>query len=518
MFRTNILLKIIDLLCALAQRNYDFYCWLLARFPTWSERAALRMAWRAFMRARAQVPAYSAFLNRHNGFQHHQGTLAEQFVHIPETDKNGYVRAFTIAERCIDGRIPTHHIIVDESSGSTGTPYNWVRSRAEVFYTRRACSYFHRYYFGNQPLFVINAFSMGAWATGVTVGAALEANGIVKSTGPDLDKILHTLRFFGPGYHYLITGYPPFLKRLLDYGEEQGLDWSTYHLLGLVGGEGMSEGLRRYLLRHFEKVLSGYGASDLEVGVAAESDLSILLRQLMEERSDVREALIGSDHRVPMLFQYNPLDHYIEVNAKRELIITITRPILAPRIRYNINDQGGIISYSELCRRLRQVGIDVQTLLPKGVRWARLPFVYVFGRRDSTISYMGANIYPEDVEAGLFASVHANRLGAFCMELVEDEHTHEVCPCIHVEVMDGDLTDTLIQELRSILLSKLSELNADFRQAVYEDGHTSALQVVLHHAGQGPFTQNIGRIKRRYITEAASRATSAQALSPTMSA
>lgn len=520
MFHTYIPLKFIDLLAFLAQRNYAFYCWLLAHFPVWCDHIGLRMAWRAFRRARTQVPAYSAFLSGRNGHQDNREMLAEQFARIPETDKNAYVRVFSTGERCINGRIPAQHVIVDESSGSTGTPYNWVRSRAEVLHTRQSCSYFHRYYFGNQPLFVINAFSMGAWATGVTVGAALEANGIVKSTGPDLDKILHTLRFFGPGYRYLITGYPPFLKRLLDYGEEQGLDWSAYQLLGMVGGERMSEGLRRYLLRHFEKVLSGYGASDLEVGVAAESDLSIALRQLMEERTEVREALIGSDHRVPMLFQYNPLDHYIEVNEQSELVVTITRPVLSPRIRYNVKDEGGIISYSELCRRLHRVGIDVQTLLPKGARWARLPFVYVFGRRDSTISYMGANIYPEDVEVGLFASVYASRLGAFCMELVEDKRTNEVRPCIHVEVMDGELTDNLTQALQSTLLSKLSELNADFRQAVHEDERAGELQVVLHHAGQGPFAQNIGRIKQRYIIEATQQShyTGVQTLSPTTAA
>jgi phenylacetate-CoA ligase len=520
MFPTRIFLRIVDLLAALAQRNYAFYCWLLAHFPAWSERVGLLMAWRAFAQAQEQVPAYSLFLARQNARQDYFETLAEQFASIPETDKNAYVRAFPTAERCVDGCIPAQHVIVDESSGSTGLPYNWVRSRAEVLHTRRACSYFHRYYFGNQPLFIINAFSMGAWATGVTIGAALDANGIVKSTGPDLDKILHTLRFFGPGYRYLITGYPPFLKRLLDYGEEQGLDWSAYHLLGMVGGEGMSEGLRRYLLRHFEKILSGYGASDLEVGVAAESDLSIALRQLMEARPEIREALIGADHRVPMLFQYNPLDHYIEVNANRELVVTITRSVLSPRIRYNVKDEGGIISYAEVCRRLRQVGIDIQELLPKGARWARLPFLYVFGRRDSTISYMGANIYPEDVEVSLFASRYASRLGAFCMELLEDEHSNEARPCIHVEVMNGELTDTLRQSLQEALLSKLCELNADFRQAVHEDERASELQIVLHQAGQGPFAQNAGRIKRRYIIEAArqARSVSAALLNPTTAA
>lgn len=495
-------LKFIDLINELAYSQYSFYCWMLSRLPANLEEIGRHLALRAFVHAQKQVPAYKTFLPLHNMTIDQRKSLAEQFASIPETDKNNYIRAFPTVERCVDGRLPAQHVVVDESSGSTGIPYNWVRSRAEVQRTRLACSYFHRYYFGNEALFVINAFSMGAWATGVTVGAALQANGIVKSTGPDLEKILSTLRFFGPRYRYLITGYPPFLKHLLDYGDAYGFDWAAYRLVGMVGGEGMSEGLRRYLLRRFEKVLSGYGASDLEVGVAAESDLSIALRQLMEQRADVREALIGADHRLPMLFQYNPLDHYIEVNANRELIVTITRPILSPRIRYNIKDEGGVIPFDECCKRLRNLGIEMQVLLPKGTKLARLPFVYVFGRRDSTISYMGANIYPEDVETVLFASTYASRLGAFCMELLEDEQTGEGRPCIHVEVMEGELTESMAKSLQMAFCDKLSELNADFRQAMHEDQRAGELNVVLHPAGQGPFTQNNGRIKRRYLVEA----------------
>ncbi len=39
----------------------------------------------------------------------------------------------------------------------------------------------------------------------------------------------------------------------------------------------------------------------------------------------------------------------------------------------------------------------------------RLPFLFLFGRRDSTVSYMGANIYPQDVEYGLYARQSAWR-------------------------------------------------------------------------------------------------------------
>lgn len=502
MFTPRVTLNAVDQLENLTYHNYALYKWMLSHVPANINQLGIQMAWRAFERARREVPAYSHFLSQQGFAGNRHGSLVERFSDIPETDKNKYIRAFPTAERCVGGQIPAQHVIVDESSGSTGLPYNWVRSQAEVDHTRRACSYFHRYYFGNESLFVINAFSMGAWATGVTMGAALQPNGVVKSTGPDVEKILYTLRFFGPTYRYLITGYPPFLKHLLDYADAQGFDWTGYRLIATVGGEGMSENLRRYLLRRFEKVFSGYGASDLEIGVAGENDLSVRIRQLIEQRDDVRHLLLGDEHRLPMLFQYNPLDHYIETNTDRELVVTINRRLLSPRVRYNIKDEGGVLTFEDVCTRLPMAGIDITTVLPQGAPLMRLPFVYVFGRRDSTISYMGANIYPEDVEAGLLAShEHARRIGAFCMELVEESRTGEIRPCIHIEVMDGPLSEELACTLQRTLREKLYKVNADFRQAVHEDQSAGELKIALHRPGQGPFAQMDGRIKRRYIIE-----------------
>lgn len=493
-------LKAVEQYKKLAYRQYPLYHWTISHLPNASMEVGKRLAWHTFERARKQVPAYRRFLAEQGFVDTRYSSFAEQFASIPPTDKNNYVRVFSTAERCVDGCIPAQQVIVDESSGSTGLPYNWVRSKVEVDYTRRVCSYFLRHALSGEPLFVINAFSMGAWATGITMSAALEHNGIVKSCGPDVAKILHTLRFFGPHYQYLISGYPPFLKHLLDCAEVQGFDWRSYRLVAMVGGEGMSECLRAYLLSRFDKVLSGYGASDLEIGVAAESDLSISIRRLMEQRDSVRHALLGDEQRAPMLFQYNPLDHYIETNADSELLVTINRPLLSPRIRYNIKDEGGIISYEEMSSKLRDAGVELHALLPKGATKPHLPFVYVFGRRDSTLSYMGANIYPEDVEAGLLSDRDlAGRLGAFCMELVEEQATGEVHPCIHVEVTEGLPSDDMAQALQQLVRTKLCELSADFRQAMHEDRSVGQLRLELHMAGAGPFAEMSQRIKRRYV-------------------
>ena len=123
---------------------------------------------------------------------------------------------------------------IDESSGSTGTPYNWVRSGLERHQSHIFISYFAQYCYGTQPYVTINAFSMGAWATGINMGVAMARHGIVKCTGPDVEKILHTLRFFGPSYRYLIAGYPPFLKHLIDAAEAQRFPFEEFDLRALV--------------------------------------------------------------------------------------------------------------------------------------------------------------------------------------------------------------------------------------------------------------------------------------------
>lgn len=169
-------------------------------------------------------------------------------------------------------------------------------------------------------------------------------HGIVKSIGPDIDKILSTLGYLGPSYRFLISGYPPFLKHLIDEGDRRSFPWADYEIHGLVGGEGMTEELRDLLLERFDSVYSGYGATDIEIGMAGESPVSIALRRLARARPDIRLALFGTDARLPMVFQYNPLIHFMEVNTSGEVICTVSRlDLLAPRIRYNVHDAGGIV-------------------------------------------------------------------------------------------------------------------------------------------------------------------------------
>ncbi len=502
----------LDLLFQAIGLRYNWLKVLFDRAPpealeVLGRRRAERAAWQAVNR----VPAYRSYLTS-------AGVNVRRLVpwnilsRLGETDKHSYIDRYPIQARCLEGRIPFRGTTIDESSGSTGMPYNWIRSAHERHVAHRNISFFARYCFGGAPLMTINAFSMGAWATGFNMSLALNRNGVVKSTGPDVEKILSTMRFLGSGYRYLICGYPPFLKHLLDRGADQGFPWREYTMHALVGGEGMTEELRDYLLREFASVFSGYGATDIEIGMAGESPASVAIRRIARARPDVRRALFGDDHRLPMIFQYNPLVHFLETNAAGEVICTISRlDVLAPRIRYNVHDEGGIMDFGAAETILREVGLNLAHLNrepdaagPRGpLPWTRpvhLPFLWVYGRSDATISVMGANIYPDDIETVIYGNhALAPHVHSFCLSLGTDD-TGTPRPCVALEVRQGTNTDVIdTNRVAALLRDSLVSIDLDFREAVAEFPSAMLPIVTVHAAGAGPFAADQGRIKQRRI-------------------
>jgi phenylacetate-CoA ligase len=483
-----LLLTLFNLLMQAACVRYETFLFFFQSLPPrFLESIGRLRARAAFYRAVRRVPAYAKFLTDN---EWHAGEP-------PETDKESYIRRYTTEERCVGGMLPDSQVAIDESSGSTGTPYNWVRTEKERHQSHIFISYFAKYCYGTDPYVTINAFSMGAWATGVNMGVAMGQNGMVKCTGPDIGKILQTMRFFGPRYRYLIAGYPPFLKHLLDTAEAEGFSFDRYELRALVGGEGMSEGLRDYLLRRFKTVFSGFGATDLEIGIAGETPLAVAIRRICRERTDIREKLFGVDSRLPMLFQYNPLMHYVEVNDNRELVFTITRgSLLSPRIRYNVHDEGGVARYDEIVKILAEAGVDVDALKKSvGSGGLRLPFFWIYGRRDYTISVMGANIYPEDLEQCLYAEPELAKIThSFCLSLAEGDDA-SVHPRFVFE-LETEPTEELETSFRETMLRRLVALNADFREAWREYPETLIPEIQLYRIGEGPFAGDKEKIKQ----------------------
>ncbi|MEV4512310.1 phenylacetate--CoA ligase family protein [Dactylosporangium sp. NPDC049525] len=480
---------------------------LMARnYRPWMARFARLHAWMTCQFAAIDVPAYGDFLRR-NGWQFRWFDLSS----YPPTDKLSYVKAYSQEQRCWHGRFEIAGSVVDESSGSSGQPYNWVRSRRELRTVHKNLAGYTTLVFPSKRRFVINAYSMGAWATGTNTGIAMARVAMVKNTGPDLDKIIDTLRHFGPGFDYVITAYPPFLKHLLDKMDAIGFDWAPYKLSALVGGEGMTEALRDYLEQRFTKVRSGYGASDLTIGMGGETDLTVWLRRRLRTDHRLRAALLGADeHRLPMVFQYNPLETYLETTADNEILCTInTTAVLNPKVRYNIGDEGKLMSYVELAAILKtDPAAWAQAQRAFAVDRMRLPLLFLYGRKDSTISYMGANIYPQDVENGLYQdNPLAHQIQSFCLTL--EEHSDlESRPAVNIQLREGVQLGEAEQEkladvCRRGVVRYLAEVSRDFAESLAEDPTAADLRVRVHEHGAGPFAASNGKIKNVYLARSA---------------
>jgi phenylacetate-CoA ligase len=273
----------------------------------------------------------------------------------------------------------------------------------------------------------------------------------------------------------------------------------------------MTEALRDYLEQRFTKVRSGYGASDLTIGMGGETDLTVWLRRRLRTDQRLRAALLGPDeHRLPMVFQYNPLETYLETTADNEILCTInTTAVLNPKVRYNIGDEGKLLSYDELAAVLKTdpaAWAEAQRAF-QGDRM-RLPLLFLYGRKDSTISYMGANIYPQDVENGLYQdNPLAHQIESFCLTL--EEHTDlESRPVVHVQLRDGvELPEAELERLADVcrrgLVRYLAEVSRDFAESLAEDPTAADLRIRVHGHGSGPFTGTSGKIKNVYLARSA---------------
>lgn len=447
-----------------------------------------------FLKARAECPAYAEFLKAEGYVERRPWRLEE----LPITTKENYVKRYSIEQRCFGGALQGKGDVIDESSGSSGVPNNWVRNAHERADVKRILQLSYGLMYGDPHRMLLNCFALGPWATGMNVSMSLADVGILKSIGPDAKKLENTLRTFGTTYRYIVFGYPPFVKGFVDATE---LDLSAYHIDLVVGGEGISEPLRGYLRKHFASVVSSYGASDLEINLGVETDWTIALRARCAADPALSLALFGRD-TPPMIFQYNALDYHVQTLDSGEMVFTILRSSgAAPKLRYDLKDVGGSHSMAEMMRQLAQRGIDGATL---AARHGYFPVLHVYGRSDLTVAFFGAKLYPGDVETVILAHPTLGpAIKSFQLSSYEDERVNRRL-AIHLELAEGcglDAVGVSAETLPEVFYAGLAKANQDFREVTRMFG-ANAIEVPLHLFGTGPFTGADIRLKSQYVKPA----------------
>jgi phenylacetate-CoA ligase len=453
-------------------------------------------AYSEFIKAKRRVPAYKSFLKAHNFSKPSFSGLLPNIHEIPEIDKENYIKKFSIDARCIGGKIPTKNIIIDESSGSSGTATNWVRGLKERKRNAKMIEFGMRTLVGKEPLFVINAFALGPWATGVNVTMSCVPFSKLKSLGPEKEKIENTLKQFGENHNYVIMGYPPFLKYLVDTSE---IEWDKFNIAFIFGGESMSEGMRDYLFRKgIKKVYSSLGASDLELNISAENDFTISLRRLLRSNQSLQSKILKHNGALPMIFQYNPTDFLIESSETGELIVTIGRPdYIAPKIRYNIHDRGHTLSLEDLYSILKSLNISLDKLEKPQTD---LPLLLHYGRADMTVSFFGANISPTDVNEVIYSLPELSEIvNSYNLSVNEDKEGNKKL-IISLEVQKGETNELIdLEKTQATFFENLSKINQDFREVRKMLPNSSLTVLCFEDFGSGSFKENDIRIKSKYI-------------------
>lgn len=293
----------------------------------------------------------------------------------------------------------------------------------------------------------------------------------VITPGNNKQEILRIVRELGTAFDQVVLlRYPPFLKDVIDTGITTGIEWQRYQIKLVTAGEVFSEEWRTLIgervgFQHpcFDSA-SLYGTADAGV-LVNETALSICIRRFLAAHPDAARTLFG-ESRLPTLLQYDPLSRFFEVK-ENTLIFSGDNGI--PLVRYNILDTGGIISYDAMLQFLAQWGFDplaeLRSYSNRGIR--QLPFVFVFGRSHFTVSYFGANIYPENISVGLEQpEIRDWVTGKFVMQVKEDADRNKFLSIVVELAPKQEASEDKRQAIASSILSQLLRLNSEFAHYV----------------------------------------------------
>ena len=443
--------------------------------PDYWARKGEQMALSLFHAASKRIPAYKDWLKKHKINPKKVRTVAD-FSKIPPIDKDNYLRAHSLPRLCWNGK---YHGLdtISVSSGSSGEPFFWSRNNNQDNETALSHELFLIDSFGidkSSTLFIVS-FSMGVWVAGTLTynslrNIASKYKTTVITPGINKDEILKIIQKIGGQYDQIVlAGYPPFVKDVIDEGKTRGINWKKYRIKFLFATEPITERWRENIYRlagcknPYKDSLNIYGTADALI-LAHETPFSIMIKKLATARPELSNELFGNDDRSPTLAQYNPGFRLFE-ESNGELIFTAPSGI--PLLRYRIGDSGGIIDFNSMVAKLKKFNIDLTKQCSKEkIRPWKLPFVYVFGRKDFTATLYGVNIYPENIQNALSNSVISKFItGKFVMITKNDKNQNQYLE-INLELKNNinSLKPRITAKIRDRIVKTLTKENGEYKK------------------------------------------------------
>ncbi len=423
-----------------------------------------------------KVPAYKPFLKTH-GINPVKIKTYEDFKKVPIMNKANYLRQYLLEELCMQGTL-TQSLVFTSTSGSTGAPFYFPRNSI-LDWQSSIC---HEMFLKTSNIdkekstLVLVCFGMGVWIGGVITYEAFKTISergyplTILTPGVNKKEIYEALKNIGGKFDQVILcGYPPFMKDVIDEGEDHGVFWHNYNLKIIFAAEGFSEKFREYILEKtgiknvLRDTMNVYGSADLGT-MAQETPLSIFIRRLALKHKNLYTKLFKEANRLPTFAQFNP--HFInfeEIDGK----VYCSGSNALPLLRYEIGDNGGVMDFNDVENIFKEEGFDLRKKAHEaGIEdtIAELPFVYVYERTDLSTKLYGAIIFPEYIKGGLqHPSIDKYITGKFTMSTEHDSDQNEFLS-INVELKQGIIeSDWLKSEVQNKISESLLEKSAEHK-------------------------------------------------------
>lgn len=359
---------------------------------------------KSFRLAAERIPAYKKLLEQQKvPFGAVRDT--ESFKNlVPIICKDSIFPVHELKDLCIDGTLQGMRSIMTSSgfSGKFAYGVSSRKNRAEsVFAIDTTLDYI--FSVSRKKTLFINSLPMG-----VTIPTSLP----VADTSVRSDMALAIFTKLRNDFEqFLFISDPHFLKKILEDGLEQGIDWKTAPVHLITGDDWVPETFRSYLGNilgtDWERSDRGFiggtmGVCELGLSLFHETPHSVRIQRLAAENRALRYALYGANvDNLPTLFHYYPHRTFLELagagNGPRDLLISsFGDSVMMPMFRYDVGDLATIIPYRRLAEILS--GFGYEYLIPD----LKLPLVAIFGRSGRVVSVSSGSVAPEQIKQNIY--------------------------------------------------------------------------------------------------------------------
>lgn len=414
----------------------------------WTKRAE-EVSLKLFREAAERVPAYKDFL-RKNKINPVKIKNFKDFKSVPATSKENYLRQYPLEDLTWKGHMKKS-LVFTSTSGSTGAPFYFPRNHVLDWQS----SIYHQIFLENSRIdinkstLVLVCFGMGVWIGGLITYQAFKLISdrdyplTIITPGVNKKEIFEALKNLGSKFDQIvICGYPPFMKDVVDEAGSNGVKWKDHNVRIIFAAESFSEKFREYVIDKigikdiYTGTMNIYGSADIGT-MAIETPINILMRRMALGRKDLHKNIFAEANRLPTFAQFNPEFINFEV-ADKNIYCTGNNTI--PFVRYEIGDNGGVVSFNEADSIFKSHGVDIRKeAIKEGLQntISELPSVYLYERTDMSTKLYGAIIFTEYVKSGLERAKFANRItGRFTMFTKHDRKNDEYLE-INIELKNG---------------------------------------------------------------------------------